>query len=632
MDPVLAFNLADVADWGSAMPFLDVARTMRPFFAGDRQNWETVTHDELVLGGYLDARGWPRRFPPGARIFRAGFDWSENSQAKASRAGRYVLTYEGTGRVELGGSAAVVLSEPGRIVFDNPEGTGFWIEILETDPHATGDYIHGLSIVREDRLPLFRAGAIFNPDWLQVIDDARQLRFMDWMKTNGSDIEHWDDRPQLQDATWAHKGVPLEIMVRLANEVGAEPWFTLPHQADDDYVRAFAASVRDLLDPRLKVRVEFSNEVWNGGFRQFYWVDRRARDEWGREAGIYYHAKRATEMALIWEDVFGADAPARLINVLAGQAVNSWLTEELLTAGVWQEEEPDAYVRPADVFEEFAVTTYFGYDIIGDPDIRDVLRAKLKDSSQQAAAWLTRRMQDPDVRDSIPGTMDFLARQRQVADRYGLRLTAYEGGQHLHQLYAIEGLSEQEVDQFTDFMRDYVRSADMGALYEALWKGWEKVGQGPFMQFTEVDGASKWGSWGLYAYLGDTTPRSEVIRKLSADGGSWWGDGGGPQFQYGVIRSAGASAGPLIGTPEEDYLIGDAGDDRFIPGAGSDGLNGGDGDDRIVLSGVAQDYSAHPHGEGLLLSGPEGDDYLVDIETAEFANGQTLPVTDLIRQ
>ena len=33
---------------------------------------------------------------------------------------------------------------------------------------------------------LYQAGEIFNPDWLSVVDDARQLRFMDWMNTNSN--------------------------------------------------------------------------------------------------------------------------------------------------------------------------------------------------------------------------------------------------------------------------------------------------------------------------------------------------------------------------------------------------------------------------------------------------------------
>jgi hypothetical protein len=49
--------------------------------------------------------------------------------------------------------------------------------------------------------------------------------------------------------------------VDLANALGASPWFTLPHTADDDYQRQFAALVKARLRPDVKVYVEWSNEV-----------------------------------------------------------------------------------------------------------------------------------------------------------------------------------------------------------------------------------------------------------------------------------------------------------------------------------------------------------------------------------
>jgi hypothetical protein len=629
-DPVVAFNLADVNDWGSNMPFLDIGRTMRPFIAGTDDDWETLSNDDLRAGGLLDDAGWPRRIPRGAELLRAGFDWSAESGAAASRSGRYVLTYEGTGQVEVKGGAEAVESAPGRIVFDNPSGTGFWLEIPETDPAGSGDHVRDIRIIREDRLSLYQAGAIFNPDWLRVIRDARQLRFMDWMQTNGSEIESWDDRPRTGDATWAGKGVPVEIMVRLANEIGAEPWFTLPHKANDAYVREFATYVRDHLDPRLKVRVEFSNEVWNGGFDQSGWVDDRAREEWNQDAGLYFHARRATEMALIWQGVFGNQAPARLVNVMSGQTVNSWLTDELLVAGVWQEQEPGTYVRPDQVFEEFAVTSYFGGQAMADRDTRSELLARMKKSEAGAADWLTSRLRDPAVEDSIPSTLAYLAKQRDVANRHGLRLVLYEGGQHVHHLFALEGLGEDEIDRLDAFMRSYVRSPDMGQLYKDLWHGWQKIGQGPFMQFTDVATPSKWGSWGLFAFLGDTTPRADQLERLSAGGGSWWGEGGGAQFRQGVTAWAGGKGETLAGTPEEDYLIGGAGDDTFIPGAGSDGLNGGAGTDTVVVAGAPGDYTARREGAGIRLSGAEGDTYLRSVERIAFGTGEKRDLQDIV--
>ena len=62
------------------------------------------------------------------------------------------------------------------------------------------------------------------------------------------------------------RGVPLEVMIRLANDTGTEPWFTIPHLADDGLIVRMAETIRDQLDPGLRAWIEFSNETWNWSF------------------------------------------------------------------------------------------------------------------------------------------------------------------------------------------------------------------------------------------------------------------------------------------------------------------------------------------------------------------------------
>ena len=40
------------------------------------------------------------------------------------------------------------------------------------------------------------------------------------------------------------RGVPIEMMIDLANTLHVDPWFCMPHQASDDYVRQFATLLR----------------------------------------------------------------------------------------------------------------------------------------------------------------------------------------------------------------------------------------------------------------------------------------------------------------------------------------------------------------------------------------------------
>jgi len=55
----------------------------------------------------------------------------------------------------------------------------------------------------------------------------------------------------------------------LANELHKDLWINVPAHATDDYVSNLAALVRDTLAPDLNVYVEYSNEVWNGGYEQY---------------------------------------------------------------------------------------------------------------------------------------------------------------------------------------------------------------------------------------------------------------------------------------------------------------------------------------------------------------------------
>ncbi len=612
-DPTLSFNLDAVNDWSTEMPFLDIFKSARPWIGHTSSTWNAASYDSLMADGTLDANGWPTEIPAGLDSIGTIWSWGDASAAQ-SRAGVYVLNYEGEGTINLS-KVNVLSSEPGQIVFENTSGGDWRLDITDTDPNGTGNYIHDITVVKEENVPLFEAGAVFNPDFLSIIDDARELRFMDWMRTNGSEKSAWADRPTSTDAVWTTSGgVPLEVMVQLANEAGVDPWFTIPQAADDDYVRQFAAYVHDHLDPSLKAHVEYANEAWNPSLPAYHWLEAQSLAAWGESAPFDYYAKRATEVAVIWEQVYGSDSGDRLVNILGTQASNSWISERLLNAPVWLAHEPDTFVDPASVFEELAATTYFGNATITNADLRAELLAAINDPSVDATQFLYEKLQDPTYARSIPQIQDFLDSQKAVADAHGLGLVAYEGGQHVHHSFAVSGLSATDLTALTDFMTDFVRSPEMADLYRQLWDAWASVGDGAFMQFGDVGSPSKFGSWALYSFLGDENPRAAMLDSLNGSTPNWWGEAANSAYQHGVqiIGTDGNDA--IAGTTQEDYLVGGAGDDIFNAGTGNDGINGGAGYDQLILSGSANSYTISAHGAGYLLVGPDGTDYVVNVE------------------
>jgi Ca2+-binding RTX toxin-like protein len=353
--------------------------------------------------------------------------------------------------------------------------------------------------------------------------------------------------------------------------------------------------------------------------------------DWGEDTTskgyIHYTAKLATEMAMIWDEVFADEPDARLVKVIGTQTSLPWRTDQLLKATTWFEQEPDAAVSPADVFDAVAVTTYFGNATVMREELRAELLAVIADPEIEAFDWLAAKLMDPDYARSIPEVLGFLQAQKDVAETYGLGTVSYEGGQHVHHQFMVP----KEAAELSDFFGEFVRSPQMADLYEALWDGWAEIGDGAFMQFGSVGASGKGGSWSLWDYFGDSTPRSELLIELNEEIGSWW-EGGVANDAYlqGVTLTGGDGDDVLVGTDAEDYLIGGAGDDVLIAGAGNDGLNGGAGYDLLLLSGTPEDYDITAEGDGYRLDGPDGSDFVINIEEFLFEDDSTFVFDDAV--
>ncbi|WP_162197188.1 Ig-like domain-containing protein [Loktanella sp. S4079] len=639
-DPTIAYGLGGLSDWSTGMVFLDIMKSSRGL-VGHTDQWGAFSNEQMSEAGYLDENGWPTEIPEEIDSIGTIWAWSntsENEGVRATRAGTYVLEYEGEGEFRLGGDVEIISQEGNKITFE-AGGNTIFLNISETDPNGTGDHLRNFTMIKEEHLDLHEAGAIFNPDWLDVIEDTRAIRFMDWMGTNNSTISEWSERGMIDNQTWTGGQPPVEVMVELANQIGADPWFTMPHLATEEYMREFATYVRDNLDEGLKVTVEYTNEGWNWAFQQTQELLAMAKEEFGEELGRNvnsYYAYKATQMALIWKEVFGDEAETRLTTALGVQTGNEFTLRSILNAQTWEQADPENYQRPADVFDAIAATSYFGSSIMSDEENRNALAAAIADPNVDANAWLTAMLRDPEYSGSVPSKIEQLKSLKNIIAEDGLELILYEGGQHVHHLFAID----DSAADFETFLAEYVRSQDMADLYQDLWDGWMEVGDGPNMQFGDVGASSKYGSWSLRTWIGDTNPRAELIDELNETTPNWWGGRSGEAFQQGKILTGDNLNNSLGGTKAEDFLIGLDGDDVLYGFDDDDGLNGGDGDDilcggtgndRIVggegndiaiFEGNLADYSYAADGETLIVTHlSTGDiDRLIDVETLSFAD------------
>lgn len=639
-NPSLAMGLNGLADWSTQHPFVDLMKTARPWTGHLKGQWGGMTAQDLEARAYLDPEGWLVSIPAETDRVETFILTDQPEEAK-SLAGNYRLTYSGEGRFDLSGRARVYKKTPGEWWFSYSPGDGtIGIAITQTDPNQVGDYLRNFKIVHEDHIALDEAGFIFNPRWLAKIDDLRLVRFMDWMFTNGSEAKSLNDWPLVTDYTYVRRGAPIKVMVELANIIGTDAWFNMPHKADDVYMRTFATYVRDNLNPDLKAYVEYSNELWNFGFTQAHWAGQMAEELWGQDAApdawMQYAGTRAAEMARIWQDVYGAEADARLVRLIATHSDWPGLEEGLFHAPLMRAQTPDV-PPPVDAFDAYAVTGYFGLELgveDGPPKVLNWI-AESRDKAERDGkeqglkhVFLNDYIQAHKFDTAVPKAIDavqngslkhyvteMLPYQDKVAKANGLELIMYEGGTH------IVGIAQWSGNEdLTEFFKYLNYTPEMSDLYKSLLADWKVGGGTLFNAFVDVAPASQFGSWGTLRHLDDDTRRYDTLMEYNKTQPAWWETRADGAFLHGGTVVGTDGNDNLSGTIKRDTILAGPGDDILTGLGPADRLHGGAGDDHAILPGGFEAYEYVRDGARLIAISPTSTMTLIDVETFSFAD------------
>ena len=472
--PPLGLNLAGVTDYSSEIVFVDAFKAARPWVAqAPGKPWGQ--------GGPLDldARGNLKSLAPGQfaeSVVYTGF-------GDRFPAGTFTCLYDGEGDLEFLFDARVVRRQPGRLtVAVAPKNGQVFARLSRTDPANPARNIRLI-------LPGFEktyAEQPFHPDFLKRWQGFHVFRFMDWGRTNKSPVVAWADRPTPDMHSQAVRGVAAEYMVRLCNQLDVEPWFCMPHRASDNYVRRFARLVKEKLKPSLKVYVEYSNECWNGQFEQARYCREQGKalglSANDYEAQLRFYAQRSVEIFRIWEEEFGSRE--RLVRVLASQAANPWTGATVVD---WKDSFKQA--------DALAIAPYFGHRW-GDPKTASKVAAMSADELIKALP-----------EDLAESHRQMLANATEARKR-GLRLVAYEGGQHL-----VGYGGAENGEGLTKLFQRVNRHPGMKDLYLQDLRNWHEAGGGLFCVFSSMSRPSKWGNWGL---LEDTAQDPRTAPKYQA--------------------------------------------------------------------------------------------------------------------
>lgn len=516
----LGINLSGVGSSSTQFPFIDHFKTARPWITTCQTKntsdchkvWDTEESDLLDL----DAQGWvkslpkpedPPRYTQVSTIFFA--DIPKNTPI----AGQYLILYDGEGTLEYGLSAKKdqTLSQPGRDVIniDLSKTSGALILIAETDPNQTGNYLRNIRMIRAEHESRYLDGEIFNPAFLEKIKPFKTLRFMDWMRTNHSPQKEWENRPVTESVTYSRKGVPLEVMIALSNQQKSEPWFNMPHQATDEYIRNFAQKVKAELNPDLNIYVEFSNEVWNWNFKQTRYALEQGQARWGKDKGDAFrqwYGMRTNQMCEIWKKEFG-NQRNRVICVIATQTNSEGEERKILDCPYWVAEGNKPCYQGVDAY---AIAGYFSASL-GDLKNSSVVESWIKQGDEginQAFQQLKKGGLLPKDKDSLVDNYQTFLYHAEIAKAKGLKLVVYEGGQHL-----VPHRKDPHKELVSKFFIQLNRDPQMYDAYLQLLQDWKQAGGTLFMHFADIGKPTKYGSWGaLESVYQETSPKYKALK------------------------------------------------------------------------------------------------------------------------
>jgi len=542
----LGINLESVVDFAVAYPFTDFIKQARPWITASQTVFDTDQAGQLDL----DADGWvqslPTCNPANPQQFCIARTVFNSSDARWPN-GRYLVFYQGQGNIAYGIGAQKVVAESvqGRDVVQ-VNGQSIWtLDVTATGPAP--NHIRNIRVLAPGFDPANASVPRFHPDFVAELAPYRSIRFMDWMETNGGGFfgganpqENFSDRPRVNDAFWnGADGVPLEIMIELANVTRTEPWFTLPQRVSDAYVEAFAAIVLAQLDPSLDIYLEYSNEVWNSAFPQGAEIEARGNQLFAGLGDPFIrrlnaHGLRTAQICQRFKIAFGTQS-ARVICTLGAQAANAFTQTEAadcpLAVQVGQRNSPCHTDMDA-----VAIAPYFANYTnlpVNEDEIQtwslNQLFAEINQGGQlldvfpEVATPCTENFPmiptQPCPVSALQEVQPWTTSHGSAAGARTLRLLAYEGGQHLVGVFGVEN-NVAISNLFVAANRD----PRMQSAYVDYLQTWKANGGELFSVFALSFNNSRFGSWGIVEELGQTQrpPKAQAILAFNAANPCWW--------------------------------------------------------------------------------------------------------------
>jgi len=501
----LGVNLSVVSDWDPSMPFADAMRSARHFGSA------SAPYDEAAA---VDANGWPTG--DAGVVVMVGVP---------NMGGTYQLSFTGNASVSMPGTADPATHVAGAAYDAASNRTTAEVVVGPAEVNLFLSFTGQAGGVKDVRLmrPGHGPGELFSQPFLARLGKFGAVRFMDFTQANGNPQVEWADRSlpgyasQAKRPDGAAAGAAWEYVVLLANQAGKDIWINVPHQASDAYVTKLAQLLRygsdgvepytegrahpayPALAPGLKVYVEWSNELWNGGFSQSTWLGQRADAAVAAGDGdVLYDGntnhyavmfrlvgRRSMEVSNLFRAVFGdAEMMTRVRPVLPGQIANAGTISA-----------PLEYLAA----RHGGAAGYF-YAVTGAPYVT------VFDDDAGTRSGLTVDAIFADMTSYAEVNVHAWMRSyAQLASAHGVRMVAYEGGQHL---YGTGSTDAKLAAQLDPRMKDVIL---------LNYANWFASGGELFMHYNLCSGWSRYGAWGLSSDIAtEAGPKWDAIAQLAA--------------------------------------------------------------------------------------------------------------------
>ncbi|MGH8290664.1 MAG: hypothetical protein ACREV7_16865 [Steroidobacteraceae bacterium] len=543
----LGVNLNGLSYYDSESPFLNIFKTTainqnNPTAWSTRSKSNDETNEEAYL--QLDSNGYPTTMTASSAdpTSPQKFDRvcamilmlppSDGGTGLRYLPGQYVILYDGNGTLGVGNDGAMVSTSAGRDVFNvsTPSQNGVWICITSTDP---SNHLRNIRVVKAEDESLLDQGNIYTPTFLGLLKNFRVIRAMQWLKIDATPTPpgNWADRPQLTDAGWgSNDGAPVEAVISLCNALSADCWINVPHTADDNYITQMATLVHQQLGSTQKVYVEFSNEVWNGGYPQYHYAIDQGDALWPNSTNQFlnnrnWYGMKTAQMCDIWAQVWGSDF-SRVHCVLAAQFDNIGTATESLNCTLWTSGAPCYKHHVTDV----AVAPYVGWSAQQAPTSWATLDATtLVDdiftefNAGKTVGFITIAWNGFSG-GMLLGVSNGEAQEQQALIPYHLPMIAYEGGQSI--------LGSPIYPEGSTIVNAYIaanRDPRMAAVYATLLDDWKANGGQMYVIYDDINGPSQYGEWGLLESFLDTVsplsgapPKWQAVQKFIQNNPCWW--------------------------------------------------------------------------------------------------------------